>query len=108
MRDEQALREKALEFLNGQRPADRAFYDAITRYIAEIPVSRVGMKYCPACESAVCGICGTCHELDHQFLFIGPACPAAVSNYDDSNRNTCVAWSWAYDFHRRAERVLNR
>jgi hypothetical protein len=67
-------------------------------------MSRIGMKYCPACESALCGICGQCHELDHEFLFIGPHCPMAV---ETSGLSPCVAWSWAYLFLRRAEKALS-
>jgi hypothetical protein len=29
------------------------------------------------CESAPCRVCGACHELDGEFLFIGPSYPAA-------------------------------
>jgi hypothetical protein len=49
-------------------------------------------------------VCGQCHELDHEFLFIGMHCPAAVATRGQSS---CVAWSWAYLFLRRAEKALS-
>jgi hypothetical protein len=102
--DENTLRAKALEFLDGQHIQDQQFYDAIRDYMAEIPVSRVGLPYCKTCESALCGICGQCHELDHEILFVGLHCPVAVETHGMS---PCVAWSWAYIFLRRAEKALS-
>jgi hypothetical protein len=49
-------------------------------------------------------VCGRCHELDHEFLFIGPHCPMAV---ETSGLTPCVAWSWAYLFLRKAEKALS-
>jgi hypothetical protein len=102
--DENKLRAKALEFLDGQHVQDQQFEARIKNHLQEIPVSRVGLQYCPACESALCGVCGKCHELDHEILFVGPHCPLAV---ETSGMSPCVAWSWAYIFLRRAEKALS-
>jgi hypothetical protein len=104
--DEDQLREMALAFLNGQgqyiKDESKSFYAAIKTYLFERPVSSIGLKHCPACESAICGICGKCHELDHEFLFVGRSCPIAV---ETSGTTPCVAWSWAYIFLRKAEKA---
>lgn len=100
--EESALRERATEFLDGQHITDKAFYHAIASYLGQIPVDRVGMKCCPACESASCGICGQCHALDKEFVFIGPFCPNEVETHGTT---PCVAWSWAYIFIRKAEKA---
>jgi hypothetical protein len=102
--DANTVRAKALDFLEGQHIQDEHFSNLIRLYMQEIPVSRIGLKHCPACESASCGVCGKCHELDHEFLFIGPHCPLRV---ETSGRSPCVAWSWAYIFLRRAEKALS-
>lgn len=101
---ESDIREKALLFLDGQHVQNEPFYIAIKGYLQEIPVRRVGMPYCRTCESALCGICGKCHELDREFLFIGIPCTVAVHT---RGMSLCVAWSWAYLFLRKAEKALS-
>ncbi len=103
--DEDEVRDKAVAFLDGQHLQDEAFSATIRRYITEIPVSPVGLKYCPSCESASCGICGACHELDHEFLFLGPHCPLAVPSF---GKTLCVAWSWAFIFLQKAKKVTEQ
>jgi hypothetical protein len=98
---EDEIRAKAHELLDEQYVQNHA---AIRRYLMEIPVNRIGMKYCPVCESVACGVCGKCHELDHEFLFIELDCPLAV---ETRGMSACVAWSWAYIFLRRAEKALS-
>jgi len=103
--EEAIVRAKATEFLNGQNITDKAFYACISKYMAEIPISQTGMKYCPVCEGAACGVCGGCHQLDKEFLFIGPQCPVEI---ETSGMTPCVAWSWAYIFIRDADKALNK
>ena len=100
--DENTLRTKAFEFLAGQHITDQQFEARIKQHLQELPVSRIGLSYRPACECALCGICGTCHELDHEFLLIGPHCPLRV---ETSGMSPCVAW--AYIFLRKAEKALS-
>lgn len=102
--EEKQIRKKAKEFLDGQHITDQPFYNAIASYMAQIPVNRTGMKYCPACESAACGVCGQCHVLDKELVFLGPECPLEVETRGTSS---CVAWSWGYLFLRQAEKAIN-
>src|SRR5215471_18849753 len=73
------IRSKAVEFLDGQHVDDKAFYDAVHTNILAMPTDRTGLKYCPACESAACGVCGQCHQLDKKILFVGANCPQEVT-----------------------------
>jgi len=57
--------------------------------VPTIPPTLVGMPYCHACESVLCGACGICHGLS---LVPPDFCPA-----DQENMGTdCAAWWQAY------------
>ena len=58
----------------------------IAAFIDELPLSQVGMAYCPACESVLCGVCGDCHSWDLQIS--DPECP----NDHDTTGRDCVFW----------------
>ena len=104
---DEEIKKQALTYLEGQHLQGeyQPLREATTHYIGEIPISRIGLKHCPVCESVSCGVCGQCHENDRRFLFVGMPCPMAVPNGEDT---LCVAWSWAYQFIRDAERVLTK
>lgn len=93
------IRDQARLYLLDQRITDHAFHHAISRYIAEIPLDRQPLESCFACASALCDICGGCHELDRRFLFVPPKCQPA-------KQTRCIAWSWAYWFLKSAKEVV--
>ncbi len=84
--DEPAIRERAKQWATDALKFDAAFTATLHAYINEMPLTEVGMPYCPACESVLCGACGHCHGLD--LLPSRPECPG---DNDDMGRD-CVAW----------------
>ncbi len=80
-----AIREQAKQWATDALKFDAAFTAMIHGYIDEMPLTLVGMPYCKACESVLCGVCGDCHSFD---LFDRPECPMD----NDTTGRTCVAW----------------
>lgn len=58
--------------------------------VPTIPTTLVGMPYCRACESVLCGACGDCHGLS---LAPPDVCPADQENMGAD----CAAWWQAYN-----------
>lgn len=64
--------------------------DAAIAIVPTIPTSMIGMPYCEACESVLCGACGHCHMIDSNLNH--PDCPG----YDEDMGADCAAWFQAY------------
>jgi hypothetical protein len=79
------VQERAKQWATDALKFDAVFTATIHAYIDEMPLTEVGMPYCPACESVLCGVCGDCHSFD---LFDRPECPMD----NDTTGSTCVAW----------------
>jgi hypothetical protein len=84
------VQEQTIEWIHQALHFDVAFTEEIVAIVPTIPLSLVGMPYCPACESVLCGACGQCHSLD--LLSSDPECPG---DHDTMGRN-CVAWWQAF------------
>jgi hypothetical protein len=70
--DEPAIREQAKQWTTDALKFDEPMATMIHAYIDDMPLTEVGMPYCKACESVLCGVCGDCHSFD---LFDRPECP---------------------------------
>jgi NADH:ubiquinone oxidoreductase subunit E len=81
------VQEQAIEWIHKVLHFDAAFTEEIVAIVPTIPLSLVGMPYCPACESVLCGACGHCHMLDI-VPFSRPLCP----NDNDDMGASCAAW----------------
>jgi NADH:ubiquinone oxidoreductase subunit E len=81
------VQEQAIEWIHQALHFDAAFTEEIVAIVHTIPLSLVGMPYCPACESVLCGACGHCHMLDI-VPFSRPLCP----NDNDDMGASCAAW----------------
>jgi hypothetical protein len=58
------VQEQAIEWIHKALLFDAAFTEEIVAIVPTIPLSLVGMPYCTACQSVLCGACGHCHMLD--------------------------------------------
>jgi hypothetical protein len=65
---------------------DRQMNTWIEQAIDTMPLTLVGMPYCRACESVLCGVCGDCHSFDLKIS--DPECP----NDNDTAGSPCIAW----------------
>lgn len=83
--DEIAIRERAKQWATDTLKFDEPMATMIHAYIDDMLLDLIGMPYCKACESVLCGVCGDCHSFD---LFDRPECPM---DHDTTGR-TCVAW----------------
>lgn len=83
------IREQAKQWATDALKFDAQFTATIHAYIDDMPLTLVGMPYCEACESVLCGVCGDCHSFD---LFDRPECPMD----NDTTGRTCVAWYQAH------------
>jgi hypothetical protein len=93
MEDEE-IRERAIAMIQGYADIQPDMIEMAVQLVAEIPTSRVGMPYCPACESVLCGVCGKCHELD---ILYDIDCPLAPYDGDfQIKTRACSAWNLAY------------
>ena len=83
------VQEQAIEWLRGLKSMQEntAVFEAACAFVPTIPLSPVGMLYCPACESMLCGACGHCHMLD-VVPFSQPLCPLD----NDDMGASCAAW----------------
>ena len=74
-----SIQEQAIEYIHeALSPLDAALIAEIVTHVPEIPLSLVGMSYCAACESVLCGACGHCHSWDLQ-----PNAPECPGDNDD-------------------------
>ncbi len=87
---EQDIRQAAKEWASSALHFEAATMAMIHAYIDEIPLSPIGMAYCPACESASCGACGGCHNFDAM-----PGQLWCPMDNDNEGRD-CVAWWQAH------------
>jgi hypothetical protein len=85
------VQEQAIEWIR-QSSLSPSLIEAATALVPSIPTKLVGMSYCPACESVLCGACGSCHMLD-VIPFSRPECP---NDHDDMGAN-CAAWWQAFN-----------
>jgi hypothetical protein len=90
MTDETAIREQAKQWATEVLKFDEPLASMIHADIDEMLLSLVGMPFCPACESVLCGACGHCHSFE--LLFDRPECP----NDNDDEGRECVAWYQAH------------
>jgi hypothetical protein len=79
------VQEQAIEWLQHSR-LRASLKEAAIALIPTLPLTRVGIPSCPACERVLCGVCGHCHGLD--LLRSHPACPDDNSDMG----HDCVAW----------------
>lgn len=86
MMEEATIRQSAKEWASSALHFDAVITARIRAYIDEIPSSPVGMKYCPACESLSCGVCGDCHNFDAM-----PRQPLCPLDNENEGRD-CVEW----------------
>lgn len=100
MMEEATIRQSAKEWASSALHFDAPFMARIHAYIDTIPLSPVGMKYCPACESLSCGFCGDCHNFDA--LPGQPLCPLD----QDNEGRECVAWWQALKSIITAKRMI--
>jgi hypothetical protein len=108
MMDETEIRAKAQTFFDAQRGDNEQFNQAVSQHIATLSLDMTTYRPCPACESALCGVCGRCHEVDHEILFVGPRCPVAAptDGAEEPEEIACVAWCWGFLFLRDAEKSV--
>jgi len=85
------VQEQAIERIR-QSSLSPSLKDAAIAFVPTIPINLVGMFYCSACESVLCGACGGCHMLD-AFPFSRPECP---NDHDNMGAN-CAAWYQAFN-----------
>lgn len=90
MTDETAIGEQAKQWATEVLKFDEPLASMIHADIDEMLLSLVGMPFCPACESVLCGACGHCHSFE--LLFDRPECP---NDNDDEGREG-VAWYQAH------------
>src|SRR5713226_4286119 len=83
------VQEQAITWLRGLKSMqdNPAFFDAACAFVPTISLSLVGMPYCSACESVLCGACRHCHMLA-VVPFLRPLCPL---DNDDLGAD-CAAW----------------
>ena len=89
-------RDKAVPSRDKNRIGDALFRDRVASHIDRIPLDPAKLKYCPACESVLCGICSKCHEIDRKSFRTGPTCPCAYHLHQGDD--LCTAWLYAYIF----------
>lgn len=102
-----AIRAKAIQSIDPEFYEEKTDLTVLKHYIMEIPLDRVGLPFCPSCESRLCGLCGACHELDWEPdeqnpLNFGPFCPLSVIDLTD----TCSSWRDGYLFLKYAEEEM--
>ena len=71
--DEPAIRERAKQWATDALGFDEPMATMIHAYVDDMPVTLVGMPYCKACESVLCGVCGS-----HVLHLIGPLVTSAA------------------------------
>jgi hypothetical protein len=86
------VQEQAIEWIHQALKFDEPTEQEIVALVPSIPLDLVGMPYCLACESVLCGACGHCHMLD-VVLFSQPECP---NDHDDMGAD-CAAWWQAFN-----------
>jgi hypothetical protein len=93
------VQEQAIEWIHQALHFDATFTEEIVALVPTIPLSLVGMPYCPACESVICGACGHCHMFDAPIN--APECPG---DNDDMGAN-CAAWWQAFNAVHTVQRM---
>jgi hypothetical protein len=98
------VQEQAIEWLRHLKSMQEnpAFFEAACTFVPTIPLTPVGMDYCPACESVLCGACGHCHMLD-VVPFSRPECP----NDNDDMGSHCAAWYQALNAITTVQRMAD-
>ena len=90
---------EAIEWIQ-QSTLSTSLKEAAIAIVPSIPIHLAGMPYCPACESVLCGACGSCHMLD-VIPFSRPECP---NDHDDMGSD-CAAWYQALNAVHTAQRM---
>ncbi len=96
------VHEHAIDWLRAHSSLSDQLLEEAIAWVPTIPPSRVGMPFCKACESVLCGACHLCHSLD--LLVWDPPCPLDC----DTMGRDCAAWWQAFTAVITAQQLQER
>ncbi len=86
------VQEQAIAWIHQALKFDAAITDEIVARVPRVPLSLIGMPYCPAWESVLRGACGHCHML----VIVDFSMPDCPLDQDDMGHD-CMVWYQAYN-----------